>query len=96
MGDNPYRSPMPSCEPAPAIVAEFAPLWKRIVSLPMVIFGVGYLFDAPMIAVLLVMMGQWKLGLLASSAALVAGAALTWCGLRLRRVPAHPDQHTCA
>lgn len=90
MDDNPYRSPLPLSEPALVAVVEFAALWKRIASLPLLIFGVNYMFGAPMIAVLLIMMGHWKLGLLASSAALVAGGALTWFGLRLRRAASQP------
>jgi hypothetical protein len=79
MEENPYRSPAADTERRP-----LPPLWRRIVSLPLIIFGAGYSFAILEVGVEMVEHG-FTLRLVILFAVSVAGAGMLWLGLRLRR-----------
>ena len=58
-----------------------------MLSLVLLIFGIGYMFDSPAIVVSLGIQGHWLLGLLGSAVMLIVGGAMAWWGIKLRRVP---------
>jgi hypothetical protein len=77
---NPYESPLANQGTTPALL----PLWRRIVSLPLIIFGAGYAFALPVVGLEISMNGFTRSLILPSSISAI-GAVLLWSGLRMRR-----------
>jgi hypothetical protein len=83
MDENPYKSPQAL---GPAEKKLLPPLWRRVVSIPMLIFGVGYVLNSPTPYVSGHLQGQPFIGALLSALLLIGGIALIWVGIRLRRL----------
>jgi hypothetical protein len=83
MDENPYRSPQTV---KPTVASEPPPLWRRVLSIPLLIFGVGYVLNAPIPHALYYLHHESFGGALYSFLMLAGGVALIWCGVRLRRV----------
>ena len=64
MDENPYRTPQFN---EPAEKRELLPLWRRIVSIPLLIFGIGYLLDVPAVAVSFSLDGHCRASLMKAS-----------------------------
>lgn len=81
MDVNPYQSPQAELRAAPAGV----PLWRNVVGLLVLSFGVAYLVGIPVIIVLGVRHNEIAGAVLATFAYAVVGSLLTWGGFRIRR-----------
>ena len=85
MDENPYKSPEIAFQAAVGDCTTLAPMWRRIVSLPLIIFGIGYLLDSPVALIALSFEGQYATAALISALMLIGGVILTWAGFGLRR-----------
>jgi hypothetical protein len=82
MDENPYASPQFH---QPAEKRELLPLWRKVVSIVLLFFGIGYLCCVPVAAIVPGLYGYRIEGLVCAALYLVLGAAMTWLGMRLRR-----------
>ena len=89
MYQNPYESP----NAAPEIdQQELLPLWRRVISSLLILFGVMYGFGGAMALVAAAALGGRHVDFLAAAAGFGLGRAALWGGLRLsRRKPARLD-----
>jgi hypothetical protein len=83
MDENPYESPQPAQH-------ELLPMWRRLVSLPLVIVGAtAATLGVPTLALELgvqIVRGRVPADVIFQSAALsLVGVPMLWVGLRLRR-----------
>jgi hypothetical protein len=82
MDDNPYRSP----NAAPEIDRqELLPLWRRVISSLLILFGAMYGFAGTMALVSVAATGGRLVDFIAATAGFGLGVAALWSGLRLRR-----------
>jgi hypothetical protein len=84
MDDNPYKPPLANQPNS----RRPAPMWRRIVSLPLIIFGL-FLVITPTFGFLIVIVKHLRVDdpPLILPVYYAAGGAMIWGGLRLRRSP---------
>jgi hypothetical protein len=82
MDENPYDSPQSE---RPSVEPQSLTLWRSVVSLLFIVFGVIFLFAIVAEVVIVTRKGFSSLVVLHVLRDLVAGCGLLWAGLRLRR-----------
>jgi hypothetical protein len=83
MAENPYQSPLAR---SPTEQPPLAPSWRRIVSLPLIVFGAFFISSAFVILFLLIRHGPSEFGFLICILGFYIGAGLLLAGLWLRRL----------
>ena len=86
MDENPYKSPEPERTLPVAGERRLVPAWRRIASLPLIIFGACYAFALPSSIIDAVGKDVYvSQRIVFCSLVSAAGAGMLWLGLRLRR-----------
>lgn len=81
MDEDPYKSPLGRDEAKPPL-----PLWRRVVSLPLLIFGGCYIFALPDAIFETINNHEFTLKALVMTIVFAVGAGMFWSGLKIRRI----------